>query len=171
MKYLHFGVPTTQEKEWTGYISELGVHVTDPAADPYGIEWLKFDADSPMHELIKTKSHAAFLVDNLDDALVGKTVLLPPFSPMPGLRIAFIDNNGAIIEISESKTQDNESEKSTSKSAPESDTANKSEDCNECAKQCATETKAEPPKPKLPPEPGTVYRSEGWDARLKSPAS
>ncbi|MDR2171611.1 MAG: hypothetical protein LBP59_15825 [Planctomycetaceae bacterium] len=103
MKYLHFGVPTTQDREWAGYISDLGVHVTDPAADPYGIEWLKFDADSPMHELIKTQSHAAFEVDDLDAALVGKTVLLQPFSPMPGLRIAFIDNNGAIIEISESK--------------------------------------------------------------------
>jgi hypothetical protein len=104
MKYLHFGVPTTQEKQWTGYIRELGVHVTDPTADPYGIEWLKFDADSPMHELIKTQPHAAFAVDDLEAALVGKKILLQPFSPMAGLRIAFIDNDGAIIEISESKS-------------------------------------------------------------------
>ncbi|MDR1923295.1 MAG: hypothetical protein LBQ66_02880 [Planctomycetaceae bacterium] len=104
MRYLHFGVPTTEEREWSGYISELGVHVTDPASDPFGIEWLKFDEDSPMHESIKTMPHAAFAVDDLDAALVGKTVLLQPFSPMPGLRIAFIDNNGAIIEISESKS-------------------------------------------------------------------
>ncbi|MDR2345154.1 MAG: hypothetical protein LBE18_03730 [Planctomycetaceae bacterium] len=103
MKYLHFGVPTTQEKKWIGYISELGVHVTDPTTDPYGIEWLKFDENSPMHELIKTKPHAAFAVDDLDAALVDKTILLQPFSPMPGVRIAFINNDGAIIEISESK--------------------------------------------------------------------
>ncbi|MDR2644111.1 MAG: hypothetical protein LBC74_15120 [Planctomycetaceae bacterium] len=104
MKYLHFGVPTTQEKNWAAYISELGVHVTDPANDPYGIEWLKFDANSPMHELIKTKSHSAFAVDDLDAALVGKKILLQPFSPKPGFRIAFIDNDGAIIELAESKS-------------------------------------------------------------------
>jgi hypothetical protein len=103
MQYLHFGVPTTQEKNWSGYIADLGVHVTDPSADPYGIEWLKFDANSPMHELIQTRSHAAFAVDDLEAAIVGKTVILPPFSPMPGFRIAFIDNDGAVIELAETK--------------------------------------------------------------------
>jgi hypothetical protein len=104
MQYLHFGVPTTQEKNWSGYIAELGVHVTDPAADPFGIEWLKFDADSSLHESIKTIPHAAFAVDDLDDALAGKKILLQPFSPMPGFRLAFIDNNGAVIELSETKS-------------------------------------------------------------------
>ena len=101
MKYLHFGVPTTQEKNWTGHIAELGVHVTDPAADPFGIEWLKFDSDSPMHKAIQTQAHAAFLVDDLDAAVEGKTMLLAPMSPIPGLRIAFIDHEGAIIELSQ----------------------------------------------------------------------
>ncbi|MDR2441557.1 MAG: hypothetical protein LBE12_19520 [Planctomycetaceae bacterium] len=103
MQYLHFGVPTTQEKNWSGYIADLGVHVTDPGADIFGIEWLKFDADSPMHELIKTKSHTAFAVDDLDAALAGKEIILPPYSPAPGFRIAFIDYEGAIIELSETK--------------------------------------------------------------------
>jgi hypothetical protein len=103
MQYLHFGVPTTQEKNWSGYIADLGVHVTDPGADAFGIEWLKFDVDSPMHESIKTKPHAAFAVDDLDAELAGKTVILPPYSPMPGFRIAFIDHNGAIIELAETK--------------------------------------------------------------------
>jgi len=101
MKYLHFGVPTTQEKNWMGHIAELGVHVTDPAADPFGIEWLKFDPDSPMHKAIQTKPHAAFQVDDLDAAVAGKTILLAPMSPMPGLRIAFIEHEGAIIELSQ----------------------------------------------------------------------
>ncbi|MDR1484840.1 MAG: hypothetical protein LBT09_08465 [Planctomycetaceae bacterium] len=104
MKYLHFGVPTTNEKEWVAYIDELGVRVTEPASDPFGIEWLRFDVDSPMHELIKTRPHVAFIVDDLDAALLGKTVLLPPFNTGPGSRIAFIDNDGAIIELAESKS-------------------------------------------------------------------
>ena len=101
MKFLHTGVPTTQEKNWSGHIAELGVHVTDPAADPYGIEWLKFDPDSCMHKAIQTKIHAAFQVDNLDAAVAGKTILLAPMSPMPGLRIAFIEHEGVVIELSQ----------------------------------------------------------------------
>jgi hypothetical protein len=103
MHYLHFGVPTTQEKNWSGYLADLGVHVTDPGADLFGIEWLKFDADSPMHESIQTKPHTAFAVDDLDAVLSGKKILLPPYSPAPGFRLAFIDYEGAVIELSETK--------------------------------------------------------------------
>ena len=101
MKYLHYGVPTTQEKNWVAHIAALGVHVTDPTADPFGIEWLKFDPNSPMDKAIQTKTHAAFLVGDLDAAVAGKKVLLAPMSPMPGLRIAFIEHEGAVIELSQ----------------------------------------------------------------------
>ena len=99
MKYLHFGVPTTQEKNWAGYVADLGVHVTDPTADPFGIEWLKFDANSPMDKSVQTLPHAAFQVDDLDAAVAGKKILCAPMSPMPGMRIAFIDHDGAVIEL------------------------------------------------------------------------
>ena len=104
MKYLHFGVPTTEEKNWAGYLADMKVHFTDPEADPYGIEWLKFAADSPMHEMVRTQAHVAFAVDDLDAALVGKKVIAPPYSiPEAGLRFAFIDNGGAVIELTEVK--------------------------------------------------------------------
>ena len=99
MKYLHFGVPTTQEKSWAGHVADLGVHVTDPAADPYGIEWLKFDPTSPMHEAVRTRPHVAFQVEDIEAAVAGKTILLAPMSPMPGLTIAFIEHDGAVIEL------------------------------------------------------------------------
>ena len=99
MKYLHFGIPTSQEKNWAGYTAELGVNLTDPSADVYGIEWLKFDANIPMHEAIRTKPHVAFQVEDLDVAVADKTVLLSHMSPMPGLKIAFIEHDGAIIEL------------------------------------------------------------------------
>jgi len=99
MKYLHFGVPTTGKKNWVAHIAELGVHVTEPTADPFGIEWLQFDSDSPMHEAIRTKPHVAFQVEDLASAVSGKTVLLAPMSPMSGLTIAFIEHEGAVIEL------------------------------------------------------------------------
>ncbi|MDR0328239.1 MAG: hypothetical protein LBI05_08100 [Planctomycetaceae bacterium] len=99
MKYLHTGVPTTQEKKWSGYVPELGVHITDPADDPYGIEWLKFDANSPTDKAVQTKTHAAYQVDDIEAAVKGKKILLAPMSPMPGMRIAYIDHEGAVIEL------------------------------------------------------------------------
>jgi len=99
MKYLHTGVPTTEEKKWAAHIAELGVSITSPDADLLGIEWLKFDANSPIHKDIQTKPHMAFQVDDLDAAVAGQTILQEPMSPMDGMRIAFIDFNGAVIEL------------------------------------------------------------------------
>ena len=99
MKYLHTGIPTAEEKNWAGYVAPLGVHITSPDADPLGIEWLKFDADSSMHKDIQTKPHMAFQVDDLDAAVAGKTILHAPMSPMEGLRIAFIEQDGAVFEL------------------------------------------------------------------------
>jgi hypothetical protein len=43
----------------------------------------------------------AFVVDNLDTALQGKQILIPPNSPSPGVRVAFILDDGAPIELLE----------------------------------------------------------------------
>jgi len=106
MKYTHTGVPTTQEKNWSGYVKELGVHFVDPSTEPFNIEWLKFDSDSPMDKAIQTNPHVAYQVDDLDAAIAdavakGKKVLLAPMSPLPGLRIAYIDHEGVVIELSQ----------------------------------------------------------------------
>ncbi|MDR0869794.1 MAG: hypothetical protein LBN39_03295 [Planctomycetaceae bacterium] len=103
MQFLHFGVPTAERKPDTFFIEGLGVHVTAPDADPFQIEWLRFEPDSPMHEAIKTKPHVAYKVDDLEAVLQGKTVICDIFSPGPGKRLAFIDFHGAVIELYEEK--------------------------------------------------------------------
>ena len=99
MKYDHIGIPTTEEKAWSAYLEGAKVHITDAAAHPYGVEWLKFEPGSPMHELIQKVPHVAFEVENLDNALRGATVIVEPFVPMEGLRCAFIDADGAPVEL------------------------------------------------------------------------
>lgn len=103
MQFLHFGVPTTEKKPNTVFIEGLGVHVTDPSADPFQIEWLRFEPNSPMHEAVKTKSHVAYKVDDLDAVLKDKKIICDVFSPAPGKRLAFIDFNGAVIELFEER--------------------------------------------------------------------
>lgn len=71
------------------------------AESAFGVEWMRFDPDSPLPDLVKTVPHVAFKVDDLDAALVGQEILIPPNSPSPGVRVAFIVENGAPIEFLE----------------------------------------------------------------------
>jgi len=99
MKYDHIGVPTTDEHDWAGYLADGKVHYSDPPKDPYRVEWLKFDADSPMPKELQERTHIAFEVDDLDAELAGKTILIPPFEPFPGRRCAFILHHGLPVEF------------------------------------------------------------------------
>jgi hypothetical protein len=45
--------------------------------------------------------HLAFAVDNLEAALEGQQILIPPNSPSRGVRVAFILDDGAPIELLE----------------------------------------------------------------------
>ncbi len=103
MKYQfsHIGIPTTEEKNWDGFYEPGKIHYTDFSKDLYGVEWLKFDADSPMPEMMQKLPHVAFLVDNIEEALEGKEILVDTFSPGDGVRVAFIIHNGSPVEFME----------------------------------------------------------------------
>ena len=101
MKYDHIGIPTTAEKTWCKYLEDCKVHISDPEKDEFRVEWLKFEAGSPMHPLIQQGPHLAFIVENLDCALSGKNVIVPPFDAAPGVRCAFIDHDGFAVELME----------------------------------------------------------------------
>ena len=65
----------------------------------FGVEWLRFEADAPIPDLVKTVAHVAFVVDDLEAAIAGKEVLIPPNSPSDGVTVAFIVDNGAPVEF------------------------------------------------------------------------
>lgn len=99
----HFGVPTSVKMGEENYIEGAKVHVTDPEKHPFRIEFLRFDADSGMPDVLKNGAHAAFLVDSLEAALAGQEVLIPPFDATDELRCAFIKDGDAVIEVMEKK--------------------------------------------------------------------
>ncbi|ADV47763.1 hypothetical protein I2486_01880 [Cellulophaga sp. E16_2] len=102
-EFSHIGIPTTEEKAWDGFYEPGKIHYTAFDKDEYNIEWVKFDTDSPMPELIRTIPHVAYFVDNMEDALQGKDILVDTFSPGEGVRVAFIKHNGAPVEFMEIK--------------------------------------------------------------------
>lgn len=48
------------------YIPHLKFHVSGFSSSPFGIEWMRFDNDSPFDKLILTVPHTAFEVTDLD---------------------------------------------------------------------------------------------------------
>ncbi len=62
---------------------------------------MRFDPDCPLPDLVKTVPHVAFVVDDLEEAIAGKEILIKPNSPSEGVRVAFIVENGAPVEFLE----------------------------------------------------------------------
>ncbi len=101
MIFHHVGIPSNQARPGETYLETARLYVTDAGANPYHIEWLRFETDSPMPVELKAGPHVAYMVDDLDRAMAGKTVVLEPFVPMPGVRVGFINDDGAIVELME----------------------------------------------------------------------
>ncbi|CAK1904269.1 MULTISPECIES: VOC family protein [Vibrionaceae] len=101
MKFNHLGIPTTERFDGEIDLPHLKMTVSDHQNNPYGIQWQRFWADAPYPELVKTVPHAAFEVDDLMAEIKGKKVIIEPNSPSEGLIVAFIEVNGAPVELME----------------------------------------------------------------------
>ena len=97
--YDHVGIPTSAKHEGETYLEQFKMYVSGYDTSEYGIEWMRFEPDSSIPEIVKTVPHVAFEVDDLDAELEGKTILIEPNSPFEGVIVAFIVENGAPIEF------------------------------------------------------------------------
>lgn len=103
MKFNHIGIPTTESFEGEIDLPHLKMTVSDHENNPYGIQWQRYWKDALYPELVKTVPHVAFEVDDLYAEIVGKKILIYPNSPSDGLTVAFIEVNGAPVELMEYK--------------------------------------------------------------------
>jgi hypothetical protein len=99
MKYHHIGIPTRIPRKGGQYREKVKIWICASEKSPYGEEWLRFEKDCPFPELVKTVAHVAFSVDDLEEAIAGKNVIIEPHSPNEGMKIVFIEDNGAPIEF------------------------------------------------------------------------
>lgn len=93
----------TEEKQaGETFVEETRVWITDFVDHPYKIEWLRFEPDSTLTGPVRDQPHIAYKVDSIEEAAKGMEVLLEPFIPMEGLRVAFfLTDEGAVIEFME----------------------------------------------------------------------
>jgi hypothetical protein len=107
MRYHHCGIPMKNDFQGAIYLPKFKMHVSDHLATPYAVQWMRFDDDCPLPDLVKTVSHVAFEVDDLEAAIRGKNVIISPNEPSEGVRVAFIEAAGAPIEFLQITKQPN----------------------------------------------------------------
>jgi hypothetical protein len=101
MKFDHIGIPTKGSFEGEIDIPHLKMTVSDHENNSYGIQWQRYWKDAPYPALVKSVPHVAFIVEDLDSELKGKEIIIQPNSPSKGLVVAFIEVNGAPVELME----------------------------------------------------------------------
>jgi hypothetical protein len=102
-KYHHLGIPTECKMPGEKYLTHLKFYVSGFSTSPFGIEWMRFDDDCPLSDLIKSVPHIAFEVDNIDEAIREHDfeIISEPGIPSEGVRTAMIRHNGAPVELIE----------------------------------------------------------------------
>lgn len=95
----HIGIPLKQKPAKATYLEGAKLYITDPADSKNNIEFLFFEPECKMPELIKNSTHIAYCVDDIDAELKDAEVLVPPFLPLPKVKAAFIKEDGLPIEL------------------------------------------------------------------------
>jgi len=106
-KYHHLGIPTGIVMPGEKYLPQFKLYVSGFSTSPFGVEWMRFEDDSPIHPLIKRVPHIAFKVDDLEKELRtrGLKMITEPNQPAEGITVAMIDHNGAPIELIEFRVE------------------------------------------------------------------
>ncbi|NLE09251.1 MAG: hypothetical protein GX631_08360 [Dehalococcoidales bacterium] len=98
-KYNHLGIPTTAKRPGERYLPQFKMYVSGYEDSVYKIEWMRFEPGCPLPDIVKTLPHVAFEVDNLSEALAGHKIIIQPNEPSDGVQVAFIEDNGAPVEL------------------------------------------------------------------------
>ena len=98
--YHHTGIPTNEPRKGERYSEKFKMYTTQ-GSNRHRIQWHRFEKDCPLHPLIQTVPHVAFKVSSIEDAIKGKKVILDPYYPFEGFRVAMVEIEGAPIEYIE----------------------------------------------------------------------
>jgi len=102
-KYHHIGIPTTEIKPNEEYLPQFKLYKSGFSISPFGVEWMRYEVNSPVDKLIQTVPYIAFEINDLDYELASHDfkIITAPNPPSEGVRVAMIEQNGAPIELIE----------------------------------------------------------------------
>lgn len=102
--YMHIGIPVTNKKPGMTYNEGAKLWMSNPDDYDYKIEYLKFEEGTPFPEILHHQPHVAYRVDAIEPYIEdADSVICGPMDNGPGVRIAFVIKDGAIIELYEEK--------------------------------------------------------------------
>lgn len=97
--YHHIGLPTSIPRKNEEYNKEWKFYGSGYFESQFGIEWLRIEKESRLPPLIKAVPHIAFVVQDIQTAILGQKVIYGPNSPAEGVTVCFIEVDGAPIEF------------------------------------------------------------------------
>ena len=102
-KFHHIGIPTSEHKDGEIHLPHLKFSVSGFTTSPFGVEWMRFDKDCELPELIQKVPHIAFVVNDLDNELrtTHGNILVKTNALMKGICVAMIEYDGCPIELIE----------------------------------------------------------------------
>lgn len=98
-KINHIGIPTQTPQPGEVYVDGLKVWLTNFNESPNKIEYLRFEKETWMPEIIQNIAHIAYEVDNLEEELKNAKVIVDPMPGGENLTIAFIEEEGIALEL------------------------------------------------------------------------
>jgi len=107
LKYHHLGIPVNKPMKGEVYLKDYKVYHCGYEKSEYGIEWMRYEKDCQLPEIVKTIPHIAFEVEDVHEAITGKKVIIEPNSPSEGVIVAFIEEDGAPIEFIQTEKRRN----------------------------------------------------------------
>jgi len=104
----HLGIPTLEKKPGERYSAMFGMYTADSSAKLLRIQWHRFDETSSLDPLLRSIPHVALKVSDLERAIEGCVLLLGPYEPVPGYRVAIIQDGDVPIELVQTTLSDKE---------------------------------------------------------------
>lgn len=104
----HMGIPTRETRPDERYNAKFCMYTSDSNCGLIRVQWHRFEAGSSLDPIIQSVPHAAFKVSDLRKALEGHRVLLGPYEPIEGFRVAIIEDGGIPVELIERALSDHE---------------------------------------------------------------
>jgi hypothetical protein len=102
-RYHHIGIPTNEIIQGEKYLPEFKMGVSGFDTSPFGAEWMRFEKESNVNELIKKVPHIAFEVDDIELELKRHDfkIITHSNSPSEGVKVVMIEHKGVPIELIE----------------------------------------------------------------------
>lgn len=99
-EYHHVGIPTSEVRAGERYSPVFKMY-TSGGEGPTRIQYHRFEEGSSLHPIIRQLPHVAFKVACLEEAIQGKELLLEPYEPFTGFRVAIVLEGGSPVEYIE----------------------------------------------------------------------